>query len=338
MSAALRLDPAASLSGAQKCAILLLVLEEAQAAEMLSGMSPAEVQQVGEAMLSVAEIAPDAIDSVLDEFLARTAHVAALDTQGRQVRMRLGKALGTPRAETLIGKIGPPAAPRRFAVLDWVEPAALATLIGDEHPQAISVVLAHLPEDRAAAVLDALPEPMQPDLAARLATLGSVALAELAALEADLEAKLIGVGTDRDRAQLAGSGFAAAVIKKAKGRGALLEALGGLNAELAAELEAQQFVFGDLAGLSVKDVQLVLREVDPALLAVALKGADAVVKDLLLSSMSKRAAAQLLDDLAERGPMKRSQVDEAQREVCRLVRRLGDSGVITLPTAPEAML
>lgn len=338
MSAVLRLDPAASLTGAQKCAILLLVLEEAQAAEMLSGMSPAEVQQVGEAMLSVAEIAPDAIDKVLDEFLARTAHVAALDTQGRQVRMRLGKALGTPRAETLIEKIGPPAAPRRFAVLDWVEPVALATLIGDEHPQAIAVVLAHLPEDRAAAVLDALPEAMQPDLAARLATLESVALADLAALEADLEAKLIGIGTDRDRATLAGSGFAAAVIKKAKGRGALLEALGGLNAELAAELEAQQFVFGDLAGLSVKDVQLVLREVDPALLAVALKGADAAVRDLLLSSMSKRAAAGLLDDLAERGPMKRSEVDEAQREVCRLVRRLGDSGAITLPTAQEAML
>jgi hypothetical protein len=81
-------DPAAGLSGAQKCAILLLVLEEAQAAEMLAGMTPAEVQQVGEAMLTVAEIAPEAFDAVLDEFLARTAQVTALDSQGRQVRQR----------------------------------------------------------------------------------------------------------------------------------------------------------------------------------------------------------------------------------------------------------
>ncbi len=338
MMAAARHDPAAALTGAQKCAILLLVLEEAQAAEMLGGMNPAEVQQVGEAMLSVAEIAPDAIDRVLDEFLARTAHVAALDTQGRQVRQRLGKALGTPRAETLIDKIGPPAAPRRFAVLDWVEPDALATLMADEHPQAIAVVLAHLPEARAAAVLDALPEDMAPDLAARLATLQPVSLADLAALEADLEAKLTGVGTDRDRAQLAGSGFAASVIKKARGRGALLEALGSINSDLAAELDAQQFLFADLAAMTQKDVQLVLREVDPALLAVALKGADPATKDVLLAAMSKRAAAQLLDDLAERGPMKRSEVDEAQRELCRLVRRLGDSGAITLPTQQEAML
>jgi flagellar motor switch protein FliG len=331
-------DPAAALTGAQKCAILLLVLEDAQAASMLASMSPAEVQQVGEAMLSVAEIAPDAIDAVLDEFLARTAQVAALDSQGRQVRQRLGMALGTPRAETLIDRIGPPAQPRRFAVLDWVEAEALATLIADEHPQAITVVLAHLPEARAAAVLDALPEARQPDLAARLATLKPVALADLAALEADLEAKLAGVGTDRDRAALAGTGFAASVIKRARGRGALLEALLGEDAELAAELEAQQFILADLAALSQKDMQLVLREVDPAQLAVALKGAGPDVKELVLGAMSKRAAAQLLDDLAERGPMKRSEVEAAQREICRQVRRLGDAGAITLPTQAEAML
>lgn len=211
-------SPAAALSGAQKCAIMLLVLEEAQASEMLAGMTPAEVQQVGEAMLTVAEIDPLAIDHVLDEFLACTAQVAALDSQGRQVRQRLGAALGTPRAETIIEKIGPPAAGRRFAVLDWVDAPALATLIADEHPQAIAVVLAHLPEERAAAVLDGLPEDLQPDVATRLATLNPVNIHDLAALESDLEAKLRGVGTNRDSAKLAGTDFAAAVIKWARGR------------------------------------------------------------------------------------------------------------------------
>lgn len=331
-------SPAASLSGAQKCAILLLVLEEVQAAEMLSGMSPAEVQQVGEAMLTVAEIDPLAIDHVLDEFLARTAQVAALDSQGRQVRQRLGRALGTPRAETMIEKIGPPASGRRFAVLDWVDGPALAKLIADEHPQAIAVVLAHQPEDRAAQTLDALPEALQPEVAARLATLNPVNIHDLAALEADIEAKLKGIGTNRDQARLAGTDFTAAVIKKARGRGALLETLMALNAELAAELEAQQFIFADLIGLAQKDIQLVLREVDPALLAVALKGADGPLKEFIFGAMSKRAASQMQDELAERGPMKRSEVDTAQRELCRIVRRLGDSGALTLPTSTEAML
>ncbi|WP_165768606.1 hypothetical protein [Sandarakinorhabdus cyanobacteriorum] len=103
-------------------------------------------------------------------------------------------------------------------MLDWVDAPALATLIADEHPQAIAVVLAHLPEERAAAVLDGLPEDLQPDVATRLATLNPVNIHDLAALESDLEAKLRGVGTNRDSAKLAGTDFAAAVIKRARGR------------------------------------------------------------------------------------------------------------------------
>ncbi|MEY2884301.1 MAG: flagellar motor switch protein FliG, partial [Pseudomonadota bacterium] len=104
--------PAAHLSGAQKCAILVLLLEEAQAAELLRRMDADEVRAVGEAMLTVAEIDPAAIDVVLDEFIARTRGVSALDSQGRQVRAVLSKALGNPRAEKVIDKLGPPAAPR----------------------------------------------------------------------------------------------------------------------------------------------------------------------------------------------------------------------------------
>jgi flagellar motor switch protein FliG len=330
------MSAADALSGAQKCAILLLVLAEDQAADMLARMSPEEVAAVGEAMLSVAEIDPAAIDAVLDEFLLRTAGVTTLDSDGRQLRGVLGKALGSPRAERLIESIGPPAASKRFALLEWLAPEPLGALLADEHPQAIAVVLAHMAEERAAAVLDALPEAMQPDLATRLATLRPVPVAALVALEADLAAKLASLGTSRDEARLAGTDFAAAVIKKARGRGVLLESLAQIDASLAAEIEAQQFIFADLLGLSVKDIQLVLREVEPSLLAVALKGAEPSLKDRIFGAMSKRAASQLQDELAEKGPMKRDEVLAAQREVCRIVRRLADSGALMLPEAGGA--
>lgn len=325
-----------TLSGAQKCAILLLVLEEAQAADMLRRMAPEEVQAVGEAMLSVAEIEPGAIDAVLDEFLSRSEGVSALDSQGRQVRAVLSAALGEPRAGQVIDRIGPPARSPRFAMLEWLDATALAALLADEHPQAVAVVLAHLGEERAAAVLDALPEALQPDIATRLALLGPVALIEIAAVEAVLDSKLVTFAATREEAGLAGTDFAAAIVKKSRNRAMLLQALAGVDESLAAEIEAQQFVFADLAGLSNRDMQLVLREADTALLAVALKGGPAEVRDLVFGAMSKRAASQLQDEIAERGPMKRSEVEEAQRELCRLVRRLADSGALTLPDANAA--
>lgn len=324
------------LTGAQKCAILVLLLEEAQAAELLRRMAADEVRAVGEAMLTVAEIDPAAIDAVLDEFLTRTRGVSALDSQGRQVRAVLSRALGSPRAERVIEDIGPPAAVRRFAGFDWLDAPGIAALLADEHPQAIVVVIAHLPETLGGAVFDALPQALHGDLVVRLATLKPVQPQVVSELEADLEAKLSQREQPARNAAMAGTDFTARLIKQSANQKALLSALASVDAELAAEIAAQQFVFGDLLGLSTKDMQLVLREVDPQLLAVALKAADEALKALVFASMSNRAAAQLQDELLERGPMKRAEAEAAQAEICALVRRLGESGALMLPGAAAA--
>ena len=324
------------LSGAQKCAILVLLLEEPQAAELLRRMDAAEVRAVGEAMLSVAEIDPAAIDAVLDEFIERTRGVSALDSQGRQVRAVLSRALGAPRAERVIEHIGPPAAARRFAGLDWLDTGTIAALLSDEHPQAIAVVLAHLPEAVAAGVLDALPDALQGDIVLRLATLKPVSPTVIADLAADLEAKLQAQEGAANNAHLAGTDFTARLIKLSRNKKVLLEALASVDEALAGEIAAQQFVFADLLGLTVKDMQLVLREADPQVLGVAMKGADPALTALIFSAMSKRAASQMQDDLAERGPMKRADVEAAQAEICSLVRRLGESGAVMLPGAAGA--
>ncbi len=330
------MNAAAALTGAQKCAILVLLLEENQAAELLRRMAADEVRAVGEAMLSVAEIDPAAIDAVLDEFITRTRGVSALDNQGRQVRAVLSRALGQPRAERMIDHIGPPAAARRFAMFDWIDTPTIAALLGDEHPQAVAVVIAHLPEALAAAVIDALPAGLHSDLVLRLAILRPVQPAMIVALEADLEAKLAGRDAPLGAAALAGTDFTARLVKLSSNKKLMLDALATLDPELASEIAAQQFVFADLLGLGIKDMQLVLREADPQVLAVALKGAEPALRELVFSAMSSRAASQLQDDLAERGPMKRAEVDAAQSEICLLVRRLGDSGAIMMPGAAGA--
>lgn len=325
--------PATVLSGAQKIAILVLLLQETQAAEMLRRMAASEVRAIGEAMLTVAEIDPAAIDAVLDEFLTRTRGVSALDSKGRQVRAVMARALGSPRADRMIDAIGPPAATRRFSGLDWLDAEGIAALLADEHPQAIALVLAHLPEALGVALLDALPETLRSDIVVRLARLGSVHPQVVADLEADLEAKLSFRDQPQRHAVLAGSAFTGRLIKQSAHAKALIQALNSVDPGLAADIAAQQFVFADLLALSPKDMQLVLREVDPQLLAVALKAAEPALKDMVLASMSQRAAAQLQDELTERGPMKRAEVEAAQAEICVVVRRLGDSGALMMPGA-----
>lgn len=321
------------LTGAQKCAILVLLLEEAQAAELLRRLNAAEVRAVGEAMLTVAEIAPAMVDAVLDEFLARTRGVEALDAQGREARARLNLALGSPRAERVIEEIGPPAAVKRMAGLDWIDASGVAGLLNDEHPQAVAVVLAHLEAARAAAVLDGLPEEMQADVVLRLATLGPVAPDEVTALEADLEAKLMLRAKTQGAVRLAGAAFTARLVNLSSRQAALIAALAGVDPGLAGSIAESSFAFGDLAKLAPRELQSVLREVDQGVLVLALKGAAVSLRELVFAAMSSRAADQLRDELAAMGPTKKAEVTAAQADVCALVRRMADAGTVMMPGA-----
>ncbi len=320
----------APLSGAQKCAVMVLLLEETEAAGLLNSLAADEVRAVGEAMLSVAEIDPAAIDAVLAEFLERSRDMATLDAQGRQVRAVLSQALGRPRASRVIGRIGAPAAARRFAGLDWLDAAGIAALLADEHPQAAAAVLAHVPAERAAAVLDAMPPPLGTDLVFRLATLRTIDGALLDELEAGLEAR-IAEHIEGAPIALAGADFAARLINLSANQKALLAALAERDAGLAGRIAEQLVTFSDLLKIDTRGMQLIVREVDTDVLAVALKGADAATRAHVFAAMSSRAAAQLQDDLAARGPMKREEVDAAQAQVAAIVRQLGEAGVLMLP-------
>ena len=59
-----------TLTGTQKSAILMMLLGEEEASEILRNLSPREVQHLGSAMYSVQGLDQDTVNRVLDEFLA----------------------------------------------------------------------------------------------------------------------------------------------------------------------------------------------------------------------------------------------------------------------------
>ena len=100
--------------------------------------------------------------------------------------------------------------------------------------------------------------------------------------------------------------------------------------ELAEEVKSRMFMFEDITLLEDKDVQLVLRQVDNADLAMALKGVNDEVRAKVTSNMSERAATTLLEDVELLGAVLLRQVEEAQQKVILVIRRLEESGEITL--------
>lgn len=319
------------LTGAQQCAVLLLLLEEGSAAALLRGLDPQEVRTVGDAMLSVSEIEPRAIDAVLDDFLARHGEVAALGRDGAQLRDVMTQAFGQPQAATVLDRLGPPVTPPPFAALAWARTEEIAALIAGDHPQVGAVILAHLPGETGAAVIAKLEPALQAGLLVRLARLGPVAPATLAQLEDDVERQLRDLIANRPPESRGGAAVAARLVGGLADPAKLLAALRAVDGDLGDAIAEQLFVFADLVRIDSRGLQAVVQEADPEVLVVALKGADAALRKHVLAAMSQRAPSQIEDDLANRGRVKREEVAAAQAQIAAAVRRLAESGAVMLP-------
>ncbi|MDG2406417.1 MAG: flagellar motor switch protein FliG, partial [Paracoccaceae bacterium] len=118
------------LSGTQKSAILMMLLGEEQAAEIFKNLSPREVQHLGTAMYSVAGVDQEAVNAVLDEFLALMKSQTSLGLgAGNYIRNVLQTALGDDKAQSVLSRITPSSSERPIEILDWMDARSIAELI-----------------------------------------------------------------------------------------------------------------------------------------------------------------------------------------------------------------
>ncbi len=118
----------------------------------------------------------------------------------------------------------------------------------------------------------------------------------------------------------------------------LMEGIKENDEELANEISDLMFVFEDLIDVDDRGIQTILREIATDTLVVALKGADTGLQEKIFKNMSKRAAELLRDDLEAKGPVRVSEVEEAQKEILNVARRLADEGEIVLGGSGEEMI
>lgn len=321
------------ITGAQRAAILLLTLGEQDAAEVLKHLNARDVQAVGQAMAGLSNVSRDQVDHVLGRLTEDMGRHTSLGVGTEEyIRKILVNALGESKAGGLIDRILLGRSSKGLESLKWMESRAIAEMIGQEHPQIIALVLAHLEPDQAAEVIGYLPPRVRSDSVMRIATLDGVQPHALNELDEIMERQFSG-NTNKLKSATVGGLKAAADILNAMETSReteLMSAIRGHDASLGGRIEELMFVFEDLAELDDRSMQMLLREVPSARLVTALKGAEPGVRERIFSNMSKRASDMLRDDLEVKGPVRLSEVDAAQKEVLQIARRLADSGQISL--------
>jgi flagellar motor switch protein FliG len=328
------------LSGTQKAAIVLLTLGEQQAAEVLKHMSAKEVQKLGVAMTSVGGVTREQVVHVVDDFVDTLQQPSGLGPGADEyVRAVLVQALGEDRASSLIDRILLGRNTSGLDTLKWMEPRAIAELVRNEHPQIIAIVLAHLDPDQGAEVLKCFPERVKSDVLVRIATLDGVPPHALNELN-DVMARQFAGSQNIKSSSLGGVKCAANILNFMDGGQdeAILGTIGEMDEGLSGQIRDLMFVFDNLAEIDDRAMQTVLREVPNEKLAVALRGADAKVKDKIIGNMSQRAAEILKDDMEARGPVRLADVEAAQKEILSIVRKMADEGTIQLMAKAETFV
>ena len=179
-----------NLTGTQKSAILMMLIGEDEASEILRNLSPREVQHLGTAMYSVQGLDQETVNLVLDEFLAIIKAQTSLGMgAGNYIRNVMVKALGEDKSQSVLSRIAPSASERPIEILDWMDARSIAELISDEHPQIIALVVSYLDAGQGADVLGLLAENIQSEVIRRIATLKTVGPDAIRELEEVMQRK-----------------------------------------------------------------------------------------------------------------------------------------------------
>jgi flagellar motor switch protein FliG len=332
MALALAVPESQKLTGAQKSAVLCMVLGKEQAAKVMQLLSPAEVEEISREIATLKTVPTDVVDTVLGEYRDVARAVQSFAQGGVEYAQQiLEAAVGSQRARTILDRIRDTLTPTGLNRLKKAAPDVLFGVLRGEHPQTLALILAHLDLRQAAAVI----EIMEPDLASevlfRVARMEKVSPDMVQLVETGLGSKA-DLSLSQEMKLSGGPQSVASVLNLAPPsvEKALLASLAERDAELAEQIKSLMFVFEDLKLLDGRAMQRVLRDVDSKELAVSLKVASDELKQHILKNMSERAASALQEEMEYLGPVKVKDVEAAHMRIIQTVRSLEEAGEITI--------
>ena len=319
----------------QKAAIMLTSLPPDEAVTLLELLDDDQAKSVTIEMANLGRIPPDIQKRVFSEFETADPNAFSGEHGGRDKAMDL-LSKAKAGSKKMLDDVKQSIEAMPFGFLRRTDPQNIMTFLMDEHPQTIALILSHLPPAYGAEIIAALGPERQLAVIRRIANMGQTSPAVIAEVEQGLASRMDSVMSQSfDNAGGVPSVAGILNVTERSTERALLESLGQEDPELVEEIRRLMFVFDDITRLSDKDIQSVLKNVESAQWALALKGAKDELRDKILGNMSKRAADMLLEEMEYLGPVRLSDVEAMQQQIVDIIRKLEDAGEITVGGTEE---
>lgn len=312
----------------------MVLLGDEASAGVFRFMQEDEIQEISKEISKLGEINPEVADNILEDFYRLTLAQTFLARGGPEFAKKLlVKAFGSDSSKKLLDylNISLQSAMVGFDNLQKADPVQLSKFIQSEQPQTIALVLAHLNSSQAAALLSSLPATLRADVVMRMANLEQISPDVIGKITSILEQKLRSLG-DFSRESYGGIRAVAELINRmeTKSAAAILEKVEDENPALALSIRNLMFVFDDVLLIDDAGMREILQRVDKKALTIALKGTSEELRSQFFRNMSSRAVEMMKEDMEVLGPVKVRDVETSQQQIVSIVRKLDESGVISL--------
>ncbi len=325
------------IPGLRKAAILMVALGDEASQKIFPHLRDEEIQELTREIAVLERATTEEAQAVLEEFhTLALARSYVLQGGVEYAKKILRKSLPPERCREILDRLtkyldqGP-----GFQNLRKADPRLLSKIIQKEHPQTIAFILSHLDAAKAANAIASLPTDLQVEVSRRMASLEEISPEVVKKVSSILDKKLISMAGSSIEVQ--GVKTVAEILNR-MGRTEsknILDKLEQETPELAAHIRQLMFVFDDIQFLPDKGLQEILKRVDKNVLTVALKGASKELQEKFFRNMSSRAVETLKEEMSFMGPVRVSDVTEAQASVTEIVRQLEEEGVIVLAGGEE---
>ncbi len=316
----------------RKAAIFLMSLGPEVGGQIMSKLPEEVVENLAHYISTIGHVTFGEKKKIMADFIATSSKISGIAFGGEETAKQILEAgFGTRKASSLLSRVTSYSEISSFEHLKNVDSLTIANYLKNEHPQTIAVVLAHMDPRSSGPILELIPAEMQGEVAHRMAILEAPNNETLKAVEAVLASQLQSEVKAKDT-KYGGKKQVAEILNEIERETwqEILDEMREIDDEIANDVNNLMFVFEDIVMLNDNDIQEILKEIDGKELTMALKGATEEISSKILGNMSKRAAEGIREDMEYMGPVKLSEVEEAQQRVVEVIRSLEEAGTISI--------
>lgn len=273
------------------------------------------------------------MEKALDEFYKLClTHKMMTDGGLDYARSVLEKAFGESTARNLLEKVSKTLQSKPFNFFMKGDPKALLSLLQNERPQVIALIMSYMEPQQAAQVLEQLPNEKRIPTLEGMANMDRVSPEAIAIVEEEMKRKFAAIITSEDNMNLGGIDYVADVMNHVdrSSERQIFDELDKNNPDLSRTIRDKMFVFENIIDMDPRSVQRFVRDCDTKDIVFALKTASEEMKQIFFSNMSKRMAETVKSDLEIATNIRLKDVEEAQQRIVNIIRSLEEKGEVII--------